>query len=128
MDKRYIISFSISVIVLFTVGVILLMLMTPQETQSVNTSVKDYDSINKSEYMYTQSKDISKESLVKEYTVTPDDVSKFEQDNQYKPGNTDPFTPKSDIDQATNNSDNDKANQNTTNSNGGVSNPPATTK
>ena len=128
MDKRYILSFSISVIVLFTVGVIMLMLMTPQETQSVNTSVKDYDSINKTDYLYTQTKDISKDSLTKEYTVSPDDVSKFQQYKQYNPGNADPFTPKADVNTAAQSDTQQQTQQTTTNSNDGVSNPPSTNK
>lgn len=128
MDKKYILSFSISVIVLFTVGVIMLMLMTPQETQSVNTSVKDYDSINKTDYLYTQTKDISKDSLTKEYTVSPDDVSKFEQYKQYNPGNADPFTPKADVKTAEQNDTQQQAQEKTTNSNDGVANPQSTSK
>lgn len=125
MKKDYIITFSISVIVLFTFAVILLMLMTPQENQSVSTAVKSYDTIDKSSYTYTQTKDISKDTLVKEYTINSDDINSFEKKSTYKPGNADPFTPSSDANTAAtqNNSQED-----TTNSNGGTSNPPATGK
>lgn len=125
MNKKYIITFSISVIILFSFGIIMIMLMTPQETQIVETSVTDYSSIGKSDYTYTQTKDITQESLVKEYTISSDDVSSFEQKNVYNPGNSDPFTPSADVNTS---ASTDNSQQNTTNSNGGTSNPPATSK
>lgn len=122
MNKNYIITFSISVIVLFTVGILMLMLMTPQKITVIDTSQEAYKSVDKTEYAYKQTKEISKESLVREYKVSDLSASNFP---SYKPGNSDPFTPAADL----NNSSNvNNSNNNTTNGNGGTPNPPSSGK
>lgn len=128
MVKKYILTFSIAVLVLFSISIIMLMIMVPQEQASLAGSVQSYDKINSSDYKFDQTKQISKESLVKEYTISSADLLTFKKYNQYTVGNSDPFTPASDLQAATNGSNPTTTNNNTTNSNGGTSNPPATNK
>ncbi|MNP55493.1 hypothetical protein D3C76_1501480 [compost metagenome] len=98
--------------------------MTPQQINVVDSNVKEYKGITKSEYTYQQTKNISKESLVQEYDISQDDILNFQKYNTYKPGNSDPFTPASDV--GTTNPDTSK--DDTTNSNGGNANPDSSNK
>lgn len=128
MVKKYVLTFSISVLLLFSLCVIMLMIMVPQEQASLSGSVQNYEKVNVNDYKFEQTKDVSKESLIKEYTITDADLATFKKYNQYAAGNSDPFTPTSDLTDATNNNNQNNANNNTTNSNGGVSNPGSTNK
>ena len=128
MAKKFILTFSISVLVLFSICIIMLMIMVPQQEASLNASVQNYDKINSNDYAFAQTKDISKDSLVKEYAITSADLLTFKKYNQYTTGNSDPFTPSTDLQTTTNNNNTTTTNNNTTNSNGGTSNPPATSK
>lgn len=134
MKKTYIITFSISVIVVFSVGIIALMLMLPQSVAVASGTVKEYEGITKSDYTYSQTKDISKESLLKEYNVSSNDITTYETKDQYNPGNSDPFTvigtSSSGSTGTTKNTTGttDTTTTKTTNSNGGVANPVTTTK
>lgn len=102
--------------------------MIPQEQASLIGAVQKYENVNVNDYKFVQTKDISKESLVKEYTITDADLVTFKKYNQYKAGNSDPFTPASDLIDVSNNNNQNNANNNTTNSNGGISNPTSTNK
>lgn len=128
MVKKYIVTFSISVLILFSVCIIMLMIMVPQQQTAINGSIQDYEQVNTSDYTFVQTKDISKDALVKEYTIDDADLSSFKRYNQYKAGNSDPFTPASDLTNASNNNNQNNTNNNTNNSNGGVPNPPSTNK
>jgi hypothetical protein len=128
MVKKYVITFSISVLVLFSVSVIMLMLMIPQDQNASVGTVQKYEKVNTADYQFVQTKNISKETLVKEYTIDAADIANFKRYNQYKAGNSDPFTPQSDLQDTSNNNNQDKTNDNTKNSNGGVPNPPSTNK
>jgi hypothetical protein len=134
MKKTYIITFSISVIVMFSVGVISLMLMLPQAVTVDSGTVKEYDGITKSEYTYNQTKDISKESLLKEYNVSNQDINTYEKKDQYNPGNSDPFTVSGASSSGTTGTTGtstgttDTTTTKITNSNGGVANPATTSK
>lgn len=128
MVKKYVITFSISVLVFFSLCVIMLMIMLPQEQASIIGTVQNYEKVNTADYKFSQTKDISKESLTKEYTISSSDILSFQKYNQYKAGNSDPFTPDSDLTDATNNNNQNNANNNTSNSNGGISNPPSSNK
>lgn len=128
MVKKYILTFSISVLLLFSLCVIMLMIMVPQEQASLTGSVQNYEKVNITDYKFEQTKDISSESLIKEYTISDADLAAFKKYNQYQAGNSDPFTPTSDLTTATNNNNQNTANNNTTNSNGGTSNPVSTNK
>ncbi len=97
MDKKYILTFSISVLVLSCVVLLCLTFLTPQQTVNINSSLKEYNGINKNDYAYTQTKDINVDNLVTEYTITNNEISKFKGNYQYVPGNTNPFSPASEL-------------------------------
>lgn len=124
MIKKYVITFSISVLVLFSTSVILLMIMIPQEQTAVTGTTGKYEKVNTADYQFEQTKDITKETLMKEYTIDASDISTFKKYNQYKAGNSDPFTPQTDLTDTPNGKDLDK----TKNGNGGIPIPPATIK
>jgi hypothetical protein len=126
MDKKYILTFSISFLVLATVVIIALMILLPQTTTIIESSLQDYDSINKSDYLYTKTKDISKEALIQQYTISDTEMTTFKNSNQYDPGNSDPFTPYGEDVEDEN--DNTSTDDKITNSNGGTPNPPSTGK
>ena len=126
MDKKYILTFSISFLVLATVVIIALMILLPQTTTIIESSLQDYDSINKSDYLYTKTKDISKEALIQQYTISDTEMTTFKNSNQYNPGNSDPFTPYGEDVEDEN--DNTSSDDKITNSNGGTPNPPSTGK
>lgn len=140
MNKSFVITFSISVIIFATAVAIMLMLLLPKQLVSLKTSVEKYQGVEKSNYTYTKTKDISKETLHKEYTVSNDDMSVFKNERKYLPGNSDPFyrgptgnssttignTSSTGNSQSVSTSQ--QAIQKTTNSNGGVPNPESTTK
>jgi len=128
MVKKYVLTFSISVLVLFSVCIIMLMIMIPQQQASLASSVQKYDSIISSDYTFEPTKNISEESLVKEYKISSADLLTFKKYNQYTVGNSDPFTPTSELQTTANNNNPTTTNNNTTNSNGGTSNPAATGK
>lgn len=135
MKKEYILTFSISFLVIVTVFVILLMLVLPQQVQVLEGNTNKYEAITKSNYTYESTKEISEDTLKKQYTITAEDMSRFKSTSQYKAGNSDPFSPNA-TDVTT--SGNTTSNKNTsgatstqdkiTNSNGGVKNPPSTNK
>ena len=127
MDKKYILTFSISFLVLATVVIIALMILLPQTTTIIESSLQDYDSINKSDYLYTKTKDISKEALIQQYTISDTEMTTFKNGNQYDPGNSDPFTPYG-ANTETDGNDGTSTTDKITNSNGGTPNPPSTNK
>lgn len=126
MDKKYILTFSISFLVLATVVIIALMILLPQTTTIIESSLQKYDAINKSDYLYTKTKDISKEALIQQYTISDTEMTTFKNSNQYNPGNSDPFTPYGEDVEDEN--DNTSTDDKITNSNGGTPNPPSTNK
>jgi len=139
MNKSFLITFSVSVIIFATAAVIMLMLLLPKQLVSLKTSVEKYEGIEKSTYTYTKTKDISKEALLKEYKISSEDISKFRNEYKYIPGNSDPFYryTGSEAGSSSNTegsgssntaSAQEQATQKTTNSNGGIANPESTTK
>jgi hypothetical protein len=102
--------------------------MVPQEQASLSGNVQEYEKVNLSDYKFEQTKDITKESLTKEYKISSDELYTFEKYNQYKAGNSDPFTPAGELTDASNNNNQNNADNNTNNSNGGVENPPSSNK
>ncbi len=134
MNKSYIITFGISVLVLATIGIIALMLFIPQKVNVIEGNINKYETITKSEFTFESTKDISKEALMKEYSISADELAAFKAKNQYNPGNSDPFTPNSTSTESTgssqvsSNTTAQSASDKTTNSNGGVANPTSTNK
>lgn len=140
MKKEYILTFSISTLVLVTICIIMLMIMLPQQVHIVEGNINEYKVISKSQYTFETTKDISSENLKKQYVVTNEDMTAFKNNNQYKAGNSDPFSPSTSSDSTNTNTTNNNTQNSTdittqtptkdkiTNSNGGVENPPATNK
>ena len=157
MNKSNLLTLGISIVVLATVVVVALMILLPQQAVVLEASTVKYDALKKSDFKYEQTKDITREALVKEYSITSSQMEKFKKNNQYVSGNSDPFTPRSaESDKETtssnsssssnkNNTTANNKNNNTTsnnnsntsssvttdkitNSNGGVPNPPSTNK
>lgn len=141
INKNYLITLGISVLVMITLCVIVLMLMLPKQSSVAKGTINNYEQISKSDYTFEATKDISSEPLKKQYSITAEDMSGFKSTNQYKTGNTDPFAPvgegssgsstttnKTTTTQGTTSQAQTEATNKTTNSNGGVSNPPSTTK
>lgn len=126
MKKNYILTFSISILILFSVAIVTLMLMLPQKAQIVEGSASKYEGIKKTDFAFEQTKDISKDPLVKTYTINETDIANFRKLNQYKPGNSDPFAEPN----TAGNTPGDGSNpdDNTTNGNGGTPNPPSSGK
>ena len=84
-------------------------------------------------------KAISSVPLKKQYSISADDMSGFKYNSQYKTGNTDPFSESESSNSETSSNSTtttttttsekqNEATNKTTNSNGGVANPPATSK
>ncbi len=139
MNKSFIVTFSISIIVFATAVVVSLMLLLPKQLVSLKTSVESYKSIEKSNYTYTKTKNISKEALLKEYKITSDDISSFKNSRKYVAGNSDPFYRQTTTNESNGNNNTNTGTGNnsnsasaaidkTTNSNGGIPNPPSTSK
>lgn len=137
MKKEYIITFCISFLVLSTVVVISLMILVPQQTTVIKNTVDEYTSIKKSDYEFKQTNSLTFEELDKRYEITSDEMSIFKKNNQFVPGNSDPFSAPSTVTEDVGTGKNPTANEgqsNTsttdkiTNSNGGVANPESTTK
>lgn len=138
MNKSFVITFSVCVIIFATAAVVMLMLLLPKQLVSLQTSVESYKEIEKSNYTYTKTKDISKEALLKEYKISTADISEFKRTYKYVAGNSDPFYRPGATDETENTDGNSStggttsgsqtATDKTTNSNGGISNPESTTK
>jgi len=58
MVKKYVLTFSVSVLVLFSICIIMLMIMIPQQQASLTGSVEKYDNIISSDYTFQQTKNI----------------------------------------------------------------------
>lgn len=141
MNKPFVITFSVCIIIFSTAAVVMLMLLLPKQLVSLQTSVEVYQGIEKSNYTYVKTKDISKEALLKEYKVTNDNIAEFKRTYKYVAGNSDPFyRPSENVDTTVDNNNNNNvsnggstsgsqtAQDKTTNSNGGIKNPESTTK
>lgn len=131
MNKTFLVTFSVSVLVLFSVVVISLMLLVPQQVSVVEANINKYEGITKSNYTYEKTKDINEDAIIKEYTITAEDLKSFKQKHQYETNKSDPFSifvEEETGENTENGTTGSNANNQTTNSNGGVPNPPATSK
>ena len=134
MKKEYILTFCISFLILSTIVVITLMILLPQRITVLENSVESYSSIKRDDYVFKEINGLSFDKLVRQYTVTDEQMSTFRYNNQYKPGNSDPFTVSNSSSSGQTSSGNNTTNNGTstedkiTNSNGGVKNPTSTGK
>lgn len=152
MNRAYIITFSLSVIILFSIAAVLLMIVLPDQVGILDGNAEKYDSIVKSRYTFESTKNITTDITKKDYVVTSDQISNYQENYLYVPGNSDPFSPKiTDVSNYTENGETsstngssqttnsnttttttsssaDEAKQKTANSNGGVENPESSGK
>lgn len=134
MKKEYMLTFAISFLSLISVAIIVFMLMLPQQVQVLEGNINKYDSITRSKYTFSSTKDISSEALRKQYSINDEDMNTFRRNSQYIAGNSDPFTPSENSetsadDKNTSATNNEKeTEQRTTNSNDGKKNPASTGK
>ena len=145
-NKKYVMIFSITFIVCMMVVIVALVFLLPKQQSTLDASLSTYEGVSKSDYSYQATKDIEENSLVRDYTITSDQIQNFKRKNQYVLGNDDPFNEyKEEVteggengntttsgDNSSNTSSNPSTDKNTTNkitnSNGGTANPPSTNK
>ncbi len=126
--KNFIIATLVSAIIFIPVTVILLMIMIPQtKMDEVQTSEK-YVPIEQENYKFDNTKNITSDTLTKEYSVTNGQLDNYENKNLYVPGNANPFTPKDDLNSDIEDTDDDDTDGKTDNSNSGTDNDSSTGK
>ena len=76
---------------MLTIAIIVFLLMLPKQSSAVKGTIKPYEQIQKTQYTFEATRDITSEPLKKQYSISSDDMSGFRYNNQYVPGNTDPF-------------------------------------
>ena len=91
MNKNHFMVLGISVLAMITIAIIVFLLMLPKQSSAVKGTIKPYEQIQKTQYTFEATRDITSEPLKKQYSVSSDDMSSFRYKNQYVPGNTDPF-------------------------------------
>lgn len=112
MGRNSWIMFGMVAIVIISIVLVALLILVPQSEPIASVSLEEYETIDHSDYSYTQSKDITKEAMKETYSVTTEDVKEGKASKLYKQGNTDPFA---DVQSSTNNSSNGTTNNNTNN-------------
>lgn len=136
MSKGNWLTLGIATVVSITVVVVALMILLPQQSVVLDASTVKYEAIKKSDFVYEQTKNITRDALIREYAITSEQMDSFKRKNYYVAGNSDPFTPSgaSTSGPTSNNNSNSKPSGSVsttdkiTNSNGGVANPPSTNK
>lgn len=91
MSKNSWIMFGMIAVVIISIVLVALLILVPQSNPAINNTVEEYESITKTDFSYTQSKDISEESMKETYSITSEDVKEGKASKTYKQGNTDPF-------------------------------------
>ena len=91
MGKNSWIVFGMVAIVIISIVLVALLILVPQGNPVTIDIYDDYSSFNESDYTYTQSKDISEETMKETYTVTSEDINEGKSSKLYKQGNTNPF-------------------------------------
>ena len=96
MGRNSWITFGIVAVVIISIVLVALLILVPQGDPVKVDIYDDYRTLNKSDYTYTSSKDISQEAMKETYTITSEDIKEGKASKIYKQGNTDPFTAASD--------------------------------
>ena len=96
MGRNSWITFGIVAVVIISIVLVALLILVPQSNPVTIDIYDDYKTLNKSEYTYTSSKDISEEAMKETYTITSEDINEGKASKIYKQGNTDPFAAASD--------------------------------
>ena len=92
MGRNSWIAFGMVAIVIIAIVLVALLILVPQ-SELVTVDIYDENSsFNSSDYTYTQSKDISEESMRETYSVTTEDIKEGKANKIYKQGNENPFS------------------------------------
>ena len=92
MKKTCIICFSVSILVMVCAVLLGLIILIPQQSTSINASLKEYSETTRADYTFEKTKDVSIENLVHEYNVTDAQMNTHKKNYQYVTGNLDPFS------------------------------------
>lgn len=82
-----------SVIVVISIAIVMLLILIPQV--EVSTTANEYEEIKKSDFTYEPTRDDIDTQLTEQYTVTTNKVTQGINEDNYNPGNENPFTPDS---------------------------------
>ena len=91
MNKNHFMVLGVSVLVMLTIAIIVFMLMLPKQSSAIKGTIKPYEQIQKTEYTFEATRDITSEPLKKQYAVSSEDMNGFKNASKYITGNTDPF-------------------------------------
>lgn len=119
MSKHYAISIIVSIVVVSIFVATMFLIMLPQVESLSSEVISEYTRINSEEYEFVETKQVVKEILSQKHIVTNDDITSYEKNHLYNPGNSDPFTPKDALNTEVQNSNNQNAQQQNNNSNNG---------
>lgn len=125
MNKQYIITFSVCVIVLFSVAAVLLMITLPEQVGVLEGNSEEYQAMAKANYTYKSTKNITTDIIEINYVVTGDQMKDYANKYLYLPGNADPFSPKvttTEVDETNTSNSNNSNNSNQGNSSTGNTN------
>ena len=117
MTKHYVLSIIIAIFAVAAIVLVMFLLMLPQVTELQTEVVQKYTRIDSDDYEFVQTKEMVTELLSKKYTVNGDAITTYTNNNQYRPGNYDPFTPEETVSSTTGSSTTSSANANTAASN-----------
>lgn len=94
MNKAYILSFSIGVLVMVCSVLLGLVILLPQQSTNINVSLEEYNKIEEASYKFEATKDITIENLVRTYSISDAQMNTYKKNYQYVAGNSDPFSVK----------------------------------
>ena len=78
-------------IVIISIVLVALLILVPQGGSTIINVYDENSSFEKSDYTYTQSKDISEDAMKEIYTVTSEDIKEGKSSKLYNQGNVNPF-------------------------------------
>ena len=117
MVKHYVISILGSIILCGAIVFLVYTISLPQIEPLSSEVVPKYTSIENAEFDFVETKHFVTEILSRKYTIDTNDITNFENNKLYVPGNYDPFTPPEKIKETVQNSTQTEANKNNNNSN-----------
>lgn len=91
MGRNSWITFGIIALVIISIVLVALLILVPQGNPTTIDIYDEYNKLDKSDYTYTSSKDISEDTMKETYTITSEDIQEGRASKTYKQGNTDPF-------------------------------------
>ena len=117
MIKHYIFASLISIVVCVGLILTLFLISVPQIESLSSDVVQEYSNINPEEYKFVETKHYVSQILNKNYIIDTNDITDYQNNKQYRPGNYDPFTPEEALQESTDTSSQNKAEENNKNSN-----------